>query len=912
MAIVTNGLIRYFNSKDVGTTSGQWKDLAIEGRRGSNDLIGAVVDSVNGVVTFDGLDDKVNMTMPLDTADADEQTYEMIFNIDPVTAINYLFATEQGNYARIGTDLRLVIKGSSFAFTTEYVTAGTITHYVFVVKKSTETIRLYKNGSFHSEYTGLGASAVGSVLNNGLGTFTAGSGGEGDTTQAFKGKLYAFRIYNRTLADTEITQNYNNGTAVGLSVVTNGLVGYWNSKQGVTSTQWTDLSATSVNLTRFGGSTTVDPDNGIYLDGVDDYAYAPPAYNYGMTGTQAFTLETAIYITDAIDSFHGLLKSDGTPNTGDGAYWTLYGAELYYVTTLWGSITTGYTVPLNQLVFLTFRFDPVKSPSNQDFILNGVFQRSFGNANAAAKPVLTANATIGLASSSGFFKGNIAFIRIYNRALTDAEILQNYNNGTAVGLGTPTPVTQTGDAALTGVAAITATATVVAAPAGIRYIRDWTNGSSADSGNQWVEIQALDGASTNVALNKTVTHNGTIDPLSPTQPTAIVDGVVNSDFHTDFFSGLMWVQVDLGQLYSVSTVKVWHYYWDPRVFNNAKTEVSADGVTWTTIFDSAVSGGYPESSAGHSMAVTGGTPPPQTGAAALTGVATITASGKRFQSATAALIGVAVQTAGGKRIQSATAPFTGVAATAASGLRAKIGVASLTGVAVETTAGQVTKIGAASLTGIATLQANSGQMAIGQAAFIGIAQASIAGGVGRLASATMIAAAGVAATGLSVQLSSTSLTATASVTGTAQRVQLANAPLTTAASLDLSGQLVAKGTAPMTGVASASATAQLVVKATATIIGVASTSATGARLTVGSGGFIAAAGLTATGVFVRNAAVSTGGVAALSATASLLITKFVNGVDLSGSRVLTVKMQGRRRLRVDLRGVIIDSRKTKL
>jgi len=62
--------------------------------------------------------------------------------------------------------------------------------------------------------------------------------------------------------------------------------------------------------------------------------------------------------------------------------------------------------------------------------------------------------------------------------------------------------------------------------------------------------------------------------------------------------GLRYVQLDLGGAYTVDQIKVWHYAADGRIYNNTKTQVSADGVTWYTVFDSAVSGTYPETAAG--------------------------------------------------------------------------------------------------------------------------------------------------------------------------------------------------------------------------------------------------------------------------------------------------------------------------
>ena len=42
---------------------------------------------------------------------------------------------------------------------------------------------------------------------------------------------------------------------------------------------------------------------------------------------------------------------------------------------------------------------------------------------------------------------------------------------------------------------------------------------------------------------------------------------------------------------------------DGRTYHNTKIEVSADGTNWTTLFDSAVSGEYAETSAGHTVDV---------------------------------------------------------------------------------------------------------------------------------------------------------------------------------------------------------------------------------------------------------------------------------------------------------------------
>ena len=69
-------------------------------------------------------------------------------------------------------------------------------------------------------------------------------------------------------------------------------------------------------------------------------------------------------------------------------------------------------------------------------------------------------------------------------------------------------------------------------------------------------------------------------------------------------TGLHYVQLDLGAAYSVDKLKVFHYAADGRTYHQTKTQVSGDGVTWTTIFDSAVSGEYAETAAGHTLTFT--------------------------------------------------------------------------------------------------------------------------------------------------------------------------------------------------------------------------------------------------------------------------------------------------------------------
>ncbi|MBU8733430.1 phage tail protein [Cytobacillus oceanisediminis] len=132
----------------------------------------------------------------------------------------------------------------------------------------------------------------------------------------------------------------------------------------------------------------------------------------------------------------------------------------------------------------------------------------------------------------------------------------------------------------------------------IRYIRDWINGSSANTSNIWVEIQAISG-NVNRALGKTVTSSAAGTNLS-----RITDGDINSANFASVGTGDQWVRIDLGAVYEdIDYIQVWHYYADGRTFNKTKLEVSEDGVNWIPLFDSALTGTYKETSRGLTILV---------------------------------------------------------------------------------------------------------------------------------------------------------------------------------------------------------------------------------------------------------------------------------------------------------------------
>jgi hypothetical protein len=136
--------------------------------------------------------------------------------------------------------------------------------------------------------------------------------------------------------------------------------------------------------------------------------------------------------------------------------------------------------------------------------------------------------------------------------------------------------------------------TVAATPYRVRYIRDTVNGSTANAFAYWNSIKAMAGT-TDRAQGKVATSNGTI-----TNVANLTDGN-DTTYGYIGVAGTWYAQVDLGAVYTdIDTIKILHYYLDGRTFHGVKTQISEDGITWTTLYDSTVSGEYAETSAGKS------------------------------------------------------------------------------------------------------------------------------------------------------------------------------------------------------------------------------------------------------------------------------------------------------------------------
>lgn len=133
----------------------------------------------------------------------------------------------------------------------------------------------------------------------------------------------------------------------------------------------------------------------------------------------------------------------------------------------------------------------------------------------------------------------------------------------------------------------------------VRYIRDWVQGSSANDGNHWVEIEAISGG-TNIALNKAVTcYESVAGGLTSYVTNGKTDTAEFLSVRGNTTTGEAYVTVDLGAVYdNIEFLVIYHYHGDGRSYKKTKTAISEDGVTWFVVADSATGGEYKETAKG--------------------------------------------------------------------------------------------------------------------------------------------------------------------------------------------------------------------------------------------------------------------------------------------------------------------------
>jgi len=216
------------------------------------------------------------------------------------------------------------------------------------------------------------------------------------------------------------------------NVVTDGLVGCWDAgnrrSYPATGTTWTDVVGSSNGSFENSGGTSLAFDSAhggsIVFDGTDDYVLATDFQDVSpVSGTNSYTFGIWVYF-DSVEATTFLSQYISASNRW--SLWVNASNDIYFADRGSGgniqSAGHSYTFTAKRWYYLTV----LKDGSTLKTYIDGslVKSESFSPNN----PARSAGLLFGTDTDNyDTLDGNIALVHAYNKALTNAEVLQNYN-----------------------------------------------------------------------------------------------------------------------------------------------------------------------------------------------------------------------------------------------------------------------------------------------------------------------------------------------------------------------------------------------------------------------------------------------------------------------------------------------------
>ncbi|MDF1498383.1 MAG: PA14 domain-containing protein [Patescibacteria group bacterium] len=335
----------------------------------------------------------------------------------------------------------LYFRGASSYATSDIFTSTTIssewTHIVGVLDSSNGKAKLYKNGNQTPVYvdswsgTFVKVDTLNGIDLNDFKNFSI----SGRAGRRYAGLLDELRVYNRALYPEEIEDHYN-----GIFADNTGLVSYWDFDEGTgeivgdSSGNGNDGSLSNVDGTLYNMDES-DWVNGKYgygldFDGINDYvktnSFSIPNTNNVITFSG--------WINNSKKTAHQTLIADATQSGSTGflflyrqydndyLIWQFAFGTSYSYFYSSSNFFTGYD---NQWVYVTAVVDYANKTAK--FYRNGELINTATTTLNMLFPNLSRSKYIGSYNSSAHrFDGLMDDVRIYNRALSDAEVEEHY------------------------------------------------------------------------------------------------------------------------------------------------------------------------------------------------------------------------------------------------------------------------------------------------------------------------------------------------------------------------------------------------------------------------------------------------------------------------------------------------------
>jgi hypothetical protein len=398
-------------------TGTSWRDLSGNGI--TNALVNGPTWNSNGWFTFDGTDDYGINTNSL-------------LNITGNVTINAWIrhsgtGDPYGNYASKDANLgyRMRRDGTSgsplWLYASGNNTVGGAIYdnlwYMVTGVFSSTGLRGYINGNLVASNSNPYASTPSGPFY--IGAFVVGS-------ELFGGNMMGLQVYNKALTQSDIKQNY-----FGAPIVTDGLVFAVDANNIVSypksGTAWYNLTGSITNGSLVNGP-TFSPVNGgsIVFDGTDDYVNVSNGMN-ALVGTNQVTFSAWIRRSSTTSYWAGIISNKINLAEGIALLVNPTSKIFFQYDSTSGvyAIDGGATLETNVWYNIVGIYDNVGLKT----YLNGVLNDSAADAGKSIASAGNMDIVIGAHQPiSSYFPGEIANVKIYNRGLTAAEVLQNYQS----------------------------------------------------------------------------------------------------------------------------------------------------------------------------------------------------------------------------------------------------------------------------------------------------------------------------------------------------------------------------------------------------------------------------------------------------------------------------------------------------
>jgi hypothetical protein len=415
-SITNSGLVFYLdaaNSLSYPGTGTTWYDLSGRGNHASLGNGATWVSAGNrSHMSFDGIDDFLSFVYD-DALFTNEATvigwmqvsYPLVdYGFFDIGRRDNYYAYPDGNiYFGIFTNARVFnLEANSFNKAENHMVTVTI-------KPGTNNYKLYQNAVVTNFKTNTNGFTVSNVKGFSL-------------DRKFKGKLFHVLLYNRALTDAEVTSTFNSLKSRYIStapagVDTNGLIMYLDASDSVsyngTGSTWYDISGNQNHMTLINGPVHVSNGQASYFsfDATNDNA------SFVLNNTLSSTATLIIWLrkNTTVNNTSFITLGNRTDD------WHTYGGQGYYSVFRGTRVGLGNgNITLNSSVLQDHMMAFSSSIGTNGY---NVYQNGVLVVTDTGASIVTAIKTI-----NSPFDGRIYAISIYNRALSQQEILAIYNS----------------------------------------------------------------------------------------------------------------------------------------------------------------------------------------------------------------------------------------------------------------------------------------------------------------------------------------------------------------------------------------------------------------------------------------------------------------------------------------------------